>query len=330
MTKDSKSSTKVTITLDRRNAKLGFSHYLAMFFWIGWTFFYVAFTLSLPFLWYYGKGVLAFLVILILTSAVLPLTRTNQAPWLMNLGKWASDKAVDYFHCMNVVEDKEKLDKVGHAIYALEPHHVLPLSIVAFQKELAGFNMGPSVGCITGICFKVPLMRHVYTWMNAWSVDKKDIIRMLDVGISPVLCPGGVQEVLLMESDDECVLYLKRRVGFIKLAMQYGIPVVPIFTFGLQESFSYWVPKNAFINWFGRKFGAVPMVFFGVFNLPLGPAKPSNYVNVVGNPIAVPKIDNPTSEDLVKYQQLYIDEISRIYHEYQDQYGMKGIRLRVA
>ena len=47
-------------------------------------------------------------------------------------------------------------------------------------------------------------MRNIYTWVQAGSIDKKNFFRMLDNGYSPVICPGGVQEVLLLESNSEC------------------------------------------------------------------------------------------------------------------------------
>ena len=43
--------------------------------------------------------------------------------------------------------------------------------------------------------------------------------------------PGGVQEVLHMRHDAE-VLYLRKRLGFVRLALQHGAPLVPAFAFG--------------------------------------------------------------------------------------------------
>ena len=48
------------------------------------------------------------------------------------------------------------------------------------------------------------------------------MIRMIKAGISPVICPGGVQEASLITNPKECVLYLTKRLGFVKLAMQQG------------------------------------------------------------------------------------------------------------
>lgn len=249
--------------------------------------------------------------------------------WAYTIGEWAMRKAAGYFHMRTYVEDKAALESSGPAVFALEPHHVLPLSIFAFNDYLKGFSGHNCIGCVTGAAFKVPLMRHVYTWVNAASVDKKNLVKMLDEGISPVICPGGVQEVTLMENDQECVLYLKKRLGFIKLALQYGYPLVPVFSFGLHNSFTYVSPKGKLMAALGRTMGFLPMAFFGVFGLPLGPAKPVDYVNVVGKPIAVPKIEKPTEEQLLKYQAVFIEEMTRIFHTYRHEYGMQDIQLRV-
>lgn len=316
-------------TCDKSSATRGFSHYVAIFFWIGWTTFYFFFTLSLPLLWIYNKPLLTAISGLIMISALLPIKRKLQPKWAYSLGEWAMHKAAEYFHMKMVVEDKEALEKSGPVIFALEPHHVLPLSIFAFNDYIRGFGGHKCMGMLTSACFKLPLMRHVYTWVNAHSIDKKEVIKLMDDDYSPVICPGGVQEVTMMESDDECVLYLKKRFGFIKLALKYGRPIVPVFAFGIENSFTWISPKGKIMAFLGRKLGFLPMAFFGLFGLPLGPSKPVDYVNVVGKPIVVPKIDNPTDEDLHKYQALFLIEITRLFETYQDEYGRKGHVLRI-
>jgi len=190
-------------------------------------------------------------------------------------------------------------------------------------------NIQP-VPLISSACFQVPFMRNIYTWVQAGSIDKKNFFRMLDNGYSPVICPGGVQEVLLLESNSECVLYLKSRFGFIKLALEYGIPLVPVFSFGIDKIFNFWRPKGELVNNVARQIGFLPVLIFGLFNLPFGPPKPCCFTNIIGKPIPVPKISNPTEEELVKYRDLYIEGISRLFETYKAEYGMKNVKLRIA
>lgn len=67
-----------TITLDKSYVKRNITHYAALFLWIGWMSFYLFFSLSLPFLWLYAKGVLAVLVGAMVMSALLPIDRKLQ------------------------------------------------------------------------------------------------------------------------------------------------------------------------------------------------------------------------------------------------------------
>lgn len=132
-----------------------------------------------------------------------------------------------------------------------------------------------------------------------------------------------------MENKDEVVLFLNKRLGFIKLAMKYGLPLVPVYAYGLEDSFTSWVPKGKFMKWLSRRIGFLPMLFFGAFGTPLGPARPCQYTNVIGKPIKVPKIENPTEEDLRKYQKIFIDEMKELYEKTKQEFGRSEVKLRI-
>ena len=52
------------------------------------------------------------------------------------------------------------------------------------------------------------------------------------------MCPGGVMECLYMERGRE-VVYLRKRSGFVRLALQAGAPLVPVFAFGQSDFYGY-------------------------------------------------------------------------------------------
>jgi hypothetical protein len=64
----SSAKTKLTCLLDKSKVKRNITHYVAIFFWIGWTFFYLAFAFAFPFLMMYGQGVLGVIVGLMVLS----------------------------------------------------------------------------------------------------------------------------------------------------------------------------------------------------------------------------------------------------------------------
>lgn len=65
-----------------------------------------------------------------------------------------------------------------------------------------------------------------------------------------------------------------------------------------------------------------PPIFHGrgVFQYDIGflPHR-KRIVTVVGEPVDCPKIKNPTHEDILKYQQLYIDALIKVYDNHRDQ-----------
>jgi hypothetical protein len=50
---------------------------------------------------------------------------------------------------------------------------------------------------------------------------------------------------------------------------------------------------------------------------------------VLGKPIQVAKIENPTQEDIDKAHQQYVDELVRIFNKYKKQYGYGDQQLQV-
>ena len=176
-------------------------------------------------------------------------------------------------------------------------------------------------------------MRHIFAWSGARSVDKSVIRNCLDKGLTPTVCPGGAMEVTFMSSAHDphtCTLYLRKRMGIIKLAAEYGVPLIPSFTFNQRRAYSYIIPSNSFVHWIGRKVGFIPLMFFGLFNIPLFIPKPRQLNVVVAAPIPVPKMEAPfTEEKLKEYQDKYIDAHYRIFENNKERFGMGHVKLQI-
>ena len=50
---------------------------------------------------------------------------------------------------------------------------------------------------------------------------------------------------------------------------------------------------------------------------------------VVGSPIPVPRIENPTNEEVQEYHAKYIAALQKLYNEYNPQYGNPDIELAI-
>lgn len=80
-------------TLDKSTAHRGFLQHLAMWIWIGWIFFYGAFFLATPILYYYCPNLLATVVGLIIFSAIMPIDKRLQPKVCIN------SSSNEYGHC---------------------------------------------------------------------------------------------------------------------------------------------------------------------------------------------------------------------------------------
>lgn len=67
--------------------------------------------------------------------------------------------------------------------------------------------------------------------------SRDSITQILKSGKSVVLVPGGVREIHFVKKGKE-VVFLKQRFGFVKLAIQTGSPLLPVFAFGQTAAYT--------------------------------------------------------------------------------------------
>lgn len=147
------------------------------------------------------------------------------------------------------------------ALFGLEPHDILPISLIALGDVLKTLPGHKLRGALTSACFQVPGMRHIYTWATAVSVDKKSLRRLLARNFSLCICPGGAHEVTFMRSnsDPETVLYLRSRLGLPRLAAEQpnGLSLIPCFCFNQRPTYDFFVPNVSLLHKLGRKVRSV-------------------------------------------------------------------------
>ena len=74
--------------------------------------------------------------------------------------------------------------------------------------------------------------------------------------------------------------------------------------------------KAAPLEWMSRKAQTSITFFWGKYGLPI--PRDDKILCVVGRPLGMPKIEDPSIEDIDKWHQRYCDEVKRIFDKYKE------------
>lgn len=168
--------------------------------------------------------------------------------------------------------------------------------------------------------FYFPVMRELVNWMDFTSAAKPAFKEVMRTGQNVCLMPGGFEEATLYERGKHRV-YIKQRFGFIKLALQHGYKVHPVYTFGEEYAY-YTFPYLLKLRLKLNEFKMPGVLFFGRPECFYLPRTDVDLITVVGKPIALPRIEHPTKEDVRKYHGLYVTALQHLFDQHKGVYAV--------
>ncbi|KAI8471556.1 MAG: diacylglycerol acyltransferase-domain-containing protein [Monoraphidium minutum] len=274
---------------------------------------------------------------LLAALAALALAPIGEPPaWAAAAIAYSCGAAADYFQARVVFEDEGALRADKPYVIALEPHSALPTAVpVVFGTRsvlLPESLCGRTHGLVSSVCFKVPLVRQLYRWWGFRPITRASMRRLLARGRAVVLVPGGVQECLVMEHEGTEVAFLRKRKGFIRVAMQCGADVVPVFAFGQTQTYGWLRPgpplvSEGAVKAMSRTIGMVPLLLLGRWGTPI--PHPARLTVVVGAPLQLPQHDAPPEELVQGYLDKYISDLEALFERNKAAAGHKSLVLRV-
>jgi hypothetical protein len=93
-------------------------------------------------------------------------------------------------------------------------------------------------GALTDIAMRLPLLRHVMSWLSSTSATKKVLLKRMNAGDNLYILPGGVSEIFLACPGRRDHVIKSPRRGLIKLALETGAVLVPIYVFGANDFYN--------------------------------------------------------------------------------------------
>lgn len=256
--------------------------------------------------------------------------------WMRNLRFWRY--FADYYPASFMKEADLPPDRPY--VFGYHPHGIIGTGALAtFGTEATGFSkafpgLKPHLLTLT-TNFQMPFYRDILLAMGICSVSKQSCSNILESGPGSAITivVGGAAESLSAHPGT-ADLTLRKRLGFIKLAIQYGADLVPVFSFGENDIYKQ-MPneKGTTVYALQRKFqsifGFTLPLFHGRgllnYNVGLMPYR-RRIIAVVGKPIHVKQHDKPDLAEVMEVQQRYIAELTRIWDTYKDEFAKTRVR----
>jgi len=207
--------------------------------------------------------------------------------------------------------------------------------ICNFGTEANEFHsVFPGVDLRVGVVnapFYFPFGREICLFLGCISADKSSVEYSLNDGKSVLLVVGGANEALQTEAT-KMNLVLADRKGFVKTALRTGASLVPVITFGENDTYknvrAEWAQKNQI--WMMKKLGfSLPLAYGrGVFNYNVGilPHR-QPLTSVVGAPIPLEAVaeDDPSFNARVdEVHQQYMAALSALHIKHRREYAPAG------
>ncbi|MBN3321665.1 DGAT2 acyltransferase, partial [Atractosteus spatula] len=262
------------------------------------------------------------------------LLHTLRSSWVRNWTVWRYFR--DYFP-IRLIKTHNLLPSRNY-IFGYHPHGIFCFGAFCnFGTEATGFakkfpGIRPSLATLAGN-FRLPLLREYLMSGGICPVNRDSIDYILSrngTGNAVVIVVGGAAESLDCAPGMNSVT-LKNRKGFVKLALQQGADLVPVYSFGENEVYKQLIFEKG--SWgrlvqtrFQKLMGFAPCLFHGcgLFSADsrgiVPYSKPIN--TVVGEPITIPRIENPSQEEVDQYHTMYISSLLKLFDKYKTRFGL--------
>ena len=171
------------------------------------------------------------------------------------------------------------------------------------------------------VLFVIPVVREMALWSGCINATRSVAEKAIKKGYSILVLPGGEAEQIRTIHSKERV-YLRKRKGFIKLALRHDIPVVPSYVFGASD---YYYTRNHLFGprvWLQKKLGiCIPLAsgYFGSIFCPF----PVKTTVVFGDPLKfeIKVKGSPTAEELEKAHDEFCLALQQLFDAHKKKLG---------
>ncbi|KAL5121806.1 diacylglycerol O-acyltransferase 1 [Pleosporales sp. CAS-2024a] len=235
----------------------------------------------------------------------------------------------------------QELEPTRKYIFGYHPHGIISHgAFAAFATEALGFSQlfpGITNALLTlDSNFRYPIYREYALRLGMASVSRESCENILSkggpngegMGRAITIVVGGARESLDSRPGD-IRLVLRRRKGFVKMAIRTGADLVPVLAFGENDIYEQLdTDSHPYVHKFQllvkKVMGFTVPIFHarGIFNYDVGMMPYRRPINiVVGKPIRVVQDKHPDNELINHVHEKYINELMRLWDEHKDMFA---------
>ncbi|PVH88390.1 diacylglycerol O-acyltransferas-like protein 2B [Cadophora sp. DSE1049] len=295
------------------------------------TFFFLC---AIPLFW---PLLIPYMLYCMLSTASTSGTLSHRSEFLRSLPIWSL--FASYFPAR--LHRTQELPPTRKYIFGYHPHGIISLgAFAAFATESLGFGQlfpGIKNTLLTlDSNFRIPIYRDYALAMGIASVSRESCENLLSkggankegMGRGITIVIGGARESLDAQPH-QLRLVLKRRKGFVKMAIRTGADLVPVLAFGENDLYDQLQPDShpkihKFQLLVKKLLGFTIPLFHarGIFNYDVGLMPYRRPLNiVVGRPIRVMQNSQPGQEEIDRVHEEYIQELETIWHTWKDTFA---------
>lgn len=259
----------------------------------------------------------------------------QRSRWFIEFARrYIFSEVVRYFNLKIIVDDDSvhMRDPSKQYIFSFHPHGVFPgtaLFCCLTEEWLrkVGSNSKHFISThVASIIFNVPVIRDFNLRLGALSVSRRALESNLERGNSVCIVTGGQTEMLHTAISDKSFTVVTCHKGFIRLAMEKKISLVPLLSIGennVMGMLKVLRMQRLTLKILGFPF---PMVPYGAFFLPL--PRRTRLTLVVGKPVPIPEGADPNNQEQVDaLTQTYFAQLKTLFYTHRAEAGYPEMEL---
>jgi 2-acylglycerol O-acyltransferase 2 len=168
------------------------------------------------------------------------------------------------------VVDQSSLDPAERYVFVGMPHGLIPLGLFMGGSYIQEYY--PKLDnrvAVASVMFRMPVLRQFFIWLGCIPASRKGMLEALKPpGGKVSIISGGIAEIFLSSRAEEAI-YLKKRRGFVRIAIDADAALVPVYAFGNTMLFDQLTTSGGLFSRLSRLFSASLTCFWGQYYLPI-------------------------------------------------------------